>query len=264
MPTSRTEYILGLNTRSECRSCTGHSDTFPPVNIQYDYGPLRAYIKNRDLHYGFELDLDAREYTAWRANEFGSPAWIQPRRVGQTSGLSGQAGGLSNHTQTIRTEERKVIYGYTARRVITKTRTTRGSGIANESESDGWYIDPPAAWLALHPPMQKNVQYHLCAAGDKIDHYEFTQEGERETGFAVLLQRFERSYFHDSDGAGRSHESSSRDEVTEFSEAALDPDLFVPPLGFRRVMQLGGGARYPFSERLRLRWEMIKDSFRRS
>ena len=81
MPTSRTEYIFGLNSRSENRSCTGHSDVFPPINLRYGYGPLRAYIQNRDLQYGFEIDMDASVYTAWRTNRYGSPAWINPRRI---------------------------------------------------------------------------------------------------------------------------------------------------------------------------------------
>lgn len=54
MPTSRTEYIAGRNSRSETRSCSGHSETVPPTNARYEYGSLRAYIQNRDLQYGFE------------------------------------------------------------------------------------------------------------------------------------------------------------------------------------------------------------------
>ena len=44
-----TDYILGRNTRLENRSCSGHSETVPPTNVQYEYGPLRAYIQNREL-----------------------------------------------------------------------------------------------------------------------------------------------------------------------------------------------------------------------
>jgi len=58
----------------------------------------------------------------------------------------------------------------------------------------------------------------------------------------------------------RSHESLSRNEVAELSEATLDPAVFIPPWDFTRVMQLAGGMRYPLSNRLRFRWEMAKDS----
>lgn len=73
MPTSRTEYIFGRNTRSENRGCRGHSETVPPTKVQYEYGPLRAYIQNRDLQYGFEIDIDSAIYTAWHANDHGEP-----------------------------------------------------------------------------------------------------------------------------------------------------------------------------------------------
>ena len=59
----------------------------------------------------------------------------------------------------------------------------------------------------------------------------------------------------------RSHESSHRDEVTELSEAPLDSEVFIPPRDFKRVMQLPSGTRYSFSNRLRFRWEMLKDSY---
>ena len=36
MPISRTEYICGLNTRSESCSCRGHSETTPPTNVRYE------------------------------------------------------------------------------------------------------------------------------------------------------------------------------------------------------------------------------------
>jgi hypothetical protein len=57
MPGSRTEYILGRNTRLENRSCSGHSETFPPTNVRYEYGPLRAYMQNHDLSTALKLIL---------------------------------------------------------------------------------------------------------------------------------------------------------------------------------------------------------------
>ena len=154
------------------------------------------------------------------------------------------------------------MFGYTARRVITKHTSRRDSELASESESDGWYINAPPAWLALHPPTQQDTFciFRLGAGSTKRDDFTFTQKGERETGFPVLVARLDRSYFRDQDGVMRSHESSSRNEVTEFSEATLDPAVFIPPRNFKRVMQLPGGMRYRLSNQLRLRWEMLKDS----
>src|SRR5260370_13466322 len=261
MPTSRTEYVFGLNSRSETRSCSGHSDVFPPTNLRYEYGPLRAYIHNHDLQYGFELDLDTGAYTAWRANDRGSPTWIKPRLI-EPPERSGST--VHSHTETVDTGDRRTLFGYAARRVITKNVSRRESELTSESESDGWYIDAPVAWLNLHPPPKQGVfpiLHVVGSGGGKRDDFRITENGVRETGFPLLVRNTNRSYFPDQEGVIRSHESSHVDEVTEFSEAALDPEVFIPPREFKRVMQLPGGIRYPLSSRRRFRWEMLKDSY---
>lgn len=255
---SRTEYVCGQNKRSESRSCAGHSATTPPTNVQYEYGPLRAYIQNRDLGYSFELDLEARIYTAFRANQYGSPSWLKPRhrppvkRTGQT---------VQIHTQTIDTGERLEMLGYMARHVITKTNQTRDSQFLGESECDGWYIDPPAAWLILHPSKPGTFCHVVALVNGARDDYKFTGTGNRETGFMVRATRTHKSFFRREDGSTAIHENVSHDEITEFSETPLQPDLFVPPRDFRRVPQLSKAARHSFSLQTRLRWEMFKDSF---
>ena len=88
MRTAATQYIRGLNTRSESRSCRGISDTKLPTNVRYEYGPLRAYILNRDLGYRFEVEPATHAYTAFRVNEYGR-ARFGPSR-GRTNRQSGQ------------------------------------------------------------------------------------------------------------------------------------------------------------------------------
>lgn len=258
MPTSRTEYISGLNSRRESRNCSGRSDVFPPAKLRYEFEPLRAYIQNRDLRYCFEIDLDAGVYTAWRTNDYGSPTWIKPLRT-ESPERSGST--VHSHTETVDAKEHRTLFGYTARRVITKDTSRRDSELTSESELDGWYIDAPAAWLNLNPPLKKGASLTFHVVGSKRDEFTFTETGERETGFPLLVAAANRSYFRDQEGVMRSHESSHRDEVTEFSEAPLDSDVFIPPPDFKRVMQLPGGIRYPLSNRLRFRWEMLKDSY---
>lgn len=58
----------------------------------------------------------------------------------------------------------------------------------------------------------------------------------------------------------RTIETVHREEVTEFSEAPLEPDLFVPPADFERIPQLSDGVRHTLAYRARLRWEILKDS----
>ena len=167
---------------------------------------------------------------------------------------------LHNHIETIDTGERREIFGYTARRVITRSRHIRDSQLLNESECDGWYIDPPAAWLNLHPPPMPGTFYHLSSGTGERDDYKFTEAGKRETGFVLLATRTHKSSFQDETGNSRAHESVRHEEVTEFSETPLEPDLFVPQRDFKRVPQLPDGIRYALAYRIRLRWEILKDS----
>ena len=90
-------------------------------------------------------------------------------------------------SETIDTGERKEMFGYTARRVIIRT-TYRYSpdddAGSRDSEADGWYIDPPAAWRALHPPIRGHAILQI-AVGGRTDTPVFTDVGPRETGFSA-------------------------------------------------------------------------------
>ena len=61
------------------------------------------------------------------------------------------------HIETIDTGERREMFGYIARHVVTRSRQTRDSEFLSEFQMDGWYIDPPTAWLNLHPPTTRHV-----------------------------------------------------------------------------------------------------------
>jgi hypothetical protein len=158
-------------------------------------------------------------------------------------------------TETIDTGERREMFGYTARRVIIRTThrvTPEDDARSGEAEADCWYIDPPAAWRALHPPGRAIFDF----AGNVTP--VFTDVGPRESGFPLLVRKTEHSRFRDAEGNIRTHTSGYRDEVTEFSEEALDPDLFVPPRDFRRVSRLPGEPAIPFALRMRIGWQNFK------
>ena len=203
--TSRTEYLLGRNSRSELRDCRSYRDSDPkqPGAVQFQYGPLRAYIQNRDLHYHFHLDLESRVYTARRVNQYGSPSRLKPK--GKPLPPSGRT--VHVHTETIDTGERREMFGYTARRVIIR-RTHRFSpdndAQSSDTEADGWYIDPPAAWLAVHPSRPGHAILHFAVNG-RFDTPVFTDAGPRETGFPMLVTRTHRSSFTDAEGKIRIH-----------------------------------------------------------
>ena len=238
MPTTRTEYIHGANFRSES---SGHS--------------TRACIVNRDLGYSFQLEPGRRVYSASRLSRTSKPQSIESEKSGRI---------IHDHTDTIDTGERKEIFGYVARRILTSNRQTSDSQVLTESECDGWYIDPPAAWLNIYPPPPAGIFYRLSISSThksaQRDDYKFTETGRRETGFIMRITRTHRSFSRDEAGNARVHESIHREEVSEFSETPLAPDLFVPPRDFKRVPQLADSAGQRLAYRLWLRWKMWEDS----
>jgi hypothetical protein len=255
---SRTEYICGRNSRSEYRNgpfLVG-GDPKRPATMQLEFGPRRARIQNRDLGCQFDIDLESRVYTAFELHEHRPPGSFTPKvEPLQPSGRT-----VHVRTETIDTGERKEMFGYTARRVIIRT-TYRYSpdddAGSRESEADGWYIDPPAAWLALHPPILGHAIVQ-AAVGGRTDTPVFTDVGPRETGFPLLVTTTHRSNFKDAAGNIRIHTSEDRDEVIEFSEAPLPADLFVPPREFRRVRRLPDEGPMSFGLRIRLGWRNLK------
>jgi len=253
MAASSPQYIRGRNTRGEHRNQSGD-----------ECGPLRVNIHNRDLGYLFQLEPASQIYTACRVNEYGGPIWAKPRRP-DTPKLSGRT--VHTHTVTIDTGERREMFGYTARHVIKRSRAVRDEELLSESESDGWYIDPPAAWENLHPA-RAGTHTYLTIGGPLRDEHKFTEEGKPELGFLLLVASTTKSSHPDERGSPHVFEHTDRREVTEMSEDPLPADLFVPPRDFKRVLQLPE-ARYamPYRFRLRsemyrmrLRWEMLRDS----
>jgi hypothetical protein len=201
-----TRYFQGRNTRMEFRE--GSNDRFGPVHLD---------ISNRDLHYRFQLDLAAKVYTATRIDDRGLPVDPPPTFVEwKPSGRT-----VHIHVETVDTGKRRKMFGYTARRVITRQTTTinpPGDSSQISMETDGWYIDPPAWLRSPHP----SVQYVGYGGNEgQEDDLRVTHDGPNETGLPIALKR------------GPDYE-----RVIEMSEHALDPALFRPPADFKRVSQL--------------------------
>lgn len=231
---TRTEYIFGKNTRSESGS--------------------HVSIHNRDLSYVFEVDLAKRIYTAIRTNKYGGPRGTSPFAEKPAS-YSGRT--LRTQAWYADTGESRSFCGYIAKRILTNQRETEGSRLLSELECDGWYIDPPLAWLNLHSP-PGDALYRL--SGPEIDRVEMSEVGRRPNGFAVSLNRTHRYFAYDDAERLKAYETTFKEEVSEISEAPLARHLFLPPDGFQRVAQLPTGVRYRFGYRVRLHWELYKDS----
>jgi len=145
--------------------------------MQLEFGPRRALIHKRDLGYRFDIDLESRVYTAFELHEYRRPGTTSFMPKVESHKPSGRT--VYVNTETIDTGERKETFGYTARRVIIRT-TYRYSPDDNagsrDGEADGCYIDPPAAWLALHPPIRGHAILQI-AVGGRTDTPVFTDVG---------------------------------------------------------------------------------------
>ena len=140
-------------------------------------------------------------------------------------------GGVITSTITTRdTGERKQMFGYTARHIITSMQMESSpdacSPVKTKMEIDGWYID---AAFALDCDLGRNYTPPQTAAGGGCrDRYESKQIGTAKKGFPV----WEKTTMFGPNGA---ESFSTLNEVVEFSQATLDPSLFDVPAGYREV-----------------------------
>lgn len=140
-------------------------------------------------------------------------------------------GGVVTSTVTTRdTGERKQMFGYTARRIITTmvmdSSPDACSPTKMKMETDGWYID---AAFALDCDLGRTyTPPQTAASGGCRDRYEMKQVGAAKRGYPV----YEKMTMFGPDGR---ESFSTINEVIEFSQATLDPSLFEPPAGYREV-----------------------------
>lgn len=150
-------------------------------------------------------------------------------------------GGVVTSTVTTRdTGERKQMFGFTARRIITTMVTDSTpdacSPLKSKMEIDGWYID---AAFALECDMsQAYKSYRPQTAGGCQDRYETKQIGMAKKGFAV----WEKTTMFGPDGA---ESFSTINEVVEFSHATLEASLFDVPEGYREVKDFASAFSAP-------------------
>ena len=166
---------------------------------------------------------------------------IQPYDTANTSSTSGgrpdsqssatTKGGVVTSTVTTKdTGERKQMFGYTARHIITTMEMESSPEACSQMKSkmqiDGWYID---AEFALE--CDSGVAYRPYTppqSGGCQDRYVTKQAGAAKKGYPV----WEKTTMFDPSGA---ESFSTINEVVEFSHATLDASLFDVPAGYRQV-----------------------------
>jgi hypothetical protein len=145
-------------------------------------------------------------------------------------------GGVVTSTVTTRdTGERKQMFGYTARHIITtiemKSSPDACTPMDSKMETDGWYID---AAFALDCDIERAGAYHVPRQKSGCqDRYETKTVGAAKRGYAV----WEKMTSFDREGK---ESFSMINEVVELSQATLDASLFDAPADYREVKDFSG------------------------
>jgi hypothetical protein len=236
--------IASADTKIKSRQTSG-GQTYE--NTSYIKGKRqRSETNNGQMIVLQQCDLRRNIQIMPQANAYVIQPYDQPATANAASSSTAQPGavrkgGLVTSTVTTRdTGERKQMFGYTARHIITTmvidSSPDACSPIKSKMEIDGWYID---AAFALDCDMsQAYKSYTPQTAAGCQDRYETKQIGMAKKGFAV----WEKTTMFGQDGA---ESFSTVNEVVELSQATLDASLFDIPAGYREVKDFASALSSP-------------------
>jgi hypothetical protein len=260
-PEPDTFYLQGESRRLQYhRGYTGK--TQPDGSSVRVYGPRIVMIARPDLEQMFELNLDASQYARmpYPPNQNLQPLTkeqLEARGIKMPPPGETAKPTFRIETVTKDTGERKEMFGYVARHVITTRREIPLEGSrrdAQEMTRDGWYIDlEPQLYPALYPsPKSNNLPDGKAAQSGRVHAYlsasvhrpgegqqvperpEFIDIGEPETGFALQELRTTRLTFTRADGStGRQNDRA--ETLVTIEKGTYDAALFEVPSGFKRV-----------------------------
>jgi len=195
-----------------------------------------ATIYQCDQHRAVEMNLDDREYTTHELGENGVPVGYKSKIAEpQLSGAT-----VTITVETSDTGERKEMFGHLARHMITRHKQVAEPGAclqSGETVSDGWYIDLDIpSWGCIRAPKTANGTVAVLA-GNCRDRFVVHHTGRIENGFPLKLTTTSRNSALRGPTKAEFTEAGVT-EVTELSEAPLDPALFEVPAGFKNVNHL--------------------------
>lgn len=267
-PTVDTRYFHDSRSRGDSRGVAGYA-AHPGDKPIYTWGPRQAFIEQCDARRSLMLNLDAREYTSSELDERGIPKGLKPSVVRHSEAASGT---LEIFIDSVDTGERKEMFGHTARHIVTHERRVASPESCQQnmsSETDGWYIDLDVPSTSCHAAAPKTAARKGATAVLSVVFSSCSQQklevhrtGNAETGFPLKLTTTMRTRLVQPDGSQREFSSTVESEVTELSEAPLDPALFEVPAGFKLVAKLNTQSPVPTMVAMRMWWERLKRSIR--
>ena len=239
-----TLYIMADRRRIEFRHFGQPPDNGESPEMQGELSSV--FILRCDLGRSFLLRPNTEEY---RSSPY-PPKEVAPEQGTQVAVENSDTAEpakptLRIETTTIDTGERKEMFGYVARHVITTMKQTPLDGSNSQptqSVNDGWYIDIDRSISCdpKPPPGSKRIGilFSGVAVGGKQrpkDSPEFIEVGARETGLPLReTQTFPMiTKFPDGTRAISAHSTES--DVTVLEKASLDPALFEVPAGYKQV-----------------------------
>jgi len=182
----------------------------------------------------FLIDTTRREYTVQTHGRAPLPA--NPARTFRVD------------IETRDTGEQRQAFGHTARHFMTTEHRYMEDGEKPVSEvqelvTDGWYLDIPGRFPGLSSI--GTVTYLTSSpAGSPPPGPDFVVKstGGGPQGLPIWEKTRDHVF-----------------EVIELSESPLDPKVFEPPAGFRRVIRPHPGEPLSWNDRLQLYWQQLLD-----
>jgi hypothetical protein len=205
-----------------------------------------ATITRCDLGQIFQLNLDDREYASRPIpkplSEEEKKARAEELKARAAQGPQLQRPARPNlliEITTTDTGERKQMFGYAARHVITTEKRTPLEGASSppqEQATDGWYIDLDTS-TSCDPPRQPGAFATLSGGRNgKIDYPTVKFVGQRETGFALATSRRDTLFL--GDGSRREGAAVNAMQVIDLSSAPMSSELFDVPPRFHEVREI--------------------------
>src|SRR5215213_8491840 len=207
-----TSYIKGKRQRSETNS-----------------GQM-IMIQQCDLRRNIQIMTPAKVYMIQPYDQPSTSSTTPNNTTAPASQPVTKGGVVTSTVMTKDTGERKQMFGYTARHIITtmemKSSPEACSQVNTKMEIDGWYID--AAFALDCDSSRAYSNYKPRATGGCQDRYETKTVGAARKGYPV----WEKMTML---GPNGTESFSTINEVVEFSQVTLEQSLFEIPEGYQEV-----------------------------
>jgi len=230
------------------------------------YEPHTALIESCDgeTKKAFVLNLDNSTYAPLEMSRKLTPDEIEAFKDRASQYKTPTRPTVRQETTTKDTGERKQVFGYAARHVITTFKLIPIEGtdvMAEESVTDGWYIDLDTriscdphreepregttyrgaqAFLSSEPLMGTQAADRKAGpvSTSKPSLVQMTYIGKPETGFPILIRTTLRHTIPMQTGDARQQVDTMESEVTGLSSKPIDPSVFEVPKNFHGVTRI--------------------------